>query len=116
MYTGLWLSNISTNFYIRNGLLFYHMSDDFDKLNRISSLHGPRTTIFCPSDKGSSDAVENHSENDTLEIFVNMIEYLEEYYYLFEEVEHHVLTYHTNHESNFKNQFPELTLQEHEWV
>jgi hypothetical protein len=78
--------------------------------------------FFHVFDKGSSIhknslAVENHSENDTLKIFFNMNEYLEEYYYyLFEEVEHHVLTHHTNLERNFKNRFPELILQEHEWV
>jgi hypothetical protein len=102
-------------------LLFCHISDDFDKLNRISSFHGPRTTIFHLSDRGSSihrnnDNLGNNSEKDTLEISVSMNEYTEEYSYLFEEVEHHVLTHHTSLERNFKNCFPKLTLQEYEWL
>jgi hypothetical protein len=55
-------------------------------------------------------------ESDTLEIFVNMSEYLEENDYAFEEIKPHVPTHLTNLESNFKNQFPELTLQQHEWM
>jgi hypothetical protein len=55
-------------------------------------------------------------ENDTLEIFVTMSEHLEENDYAFEEIKPHVLTHLTNLESNFKNHFPELTLQQHEWM
>jgi hypothetical protein len=55
-------------------------------------------------------------ENDTLEMFVNMSEYLEENDYAFEEIKSHVLTRLANLESNFKNHFPELTLQQHEWI
>jgi hypothetical protein len=49
-------------------------------------------------------------------MFVNMSEYLEENDYAFEEIKPHVLTHLTNIESNFKNRFPELTLQQHEWM
>jgi archaellum component FlaC len=95
------------------------ISDDLNGLN--SSLHGQSTTVFQLFDNGSnihknSDAMENHRENVNLGMSVNMSEYLEEYYYLFEEVKHHVLPHHTNLENNFKNCFPELTLHEHEWV
>jgi hypothetical protein len=56
-------------------------------------------------------------ESDTLEIFVNMSEYLEENDYAdYEEIKPHVLIHLTNLESNFKNRFPELTLQQHEWM
>jgi hypothetical protein len=43
-----------------------------------------------------------------------MNEYLEENEYAFEEIKPHVVTHLTNLESNFKNRFPELTLQQHE--
>jgi hypothetical protein len=49
-------------------------------------------------------------ENDTLEMFVNTSEYIEENDYAFEEIKPHVLTHLTNVESNFKNRIPELTL------
>jgi hypothetical protein len=55
-------------------------------------------------------------ENGTLEMFVNMTEYSEENDCAFEEIKPHVLTRLTNFESNFKNHFPELTLQQHEWM
>jgi hypothetical protein len=55
-------------------------------------------------------------ESDTLEMFVNMSEYLEKNDYAFEEIKPHVLTHLTNLDSNFKNRFPELTLQQHEWM
>jgi hypothetical protein len=55
-------------------------------------------------------------ESDTVEMFVNMSEYLEENDYTFEEIKPHVLTHLTNLESSFKNCFPELTLQQHEWI
>jgi hypothetical protein len=55
-------------------------------------------------------------ESDTLEMFFNMSEYLEKNDYAFEEIKPHVLTHLTNIESNFKNRFPELTLQQHEWM
>jgi hypothetical protein len=55
-------------------------------------------------------------ESDTLEMFVNMGEYLEENDCAFEESKPHVLIHLTNLESNFKNRFPELTLQQHEWM
>jgi hypothetical protein len=48
-------------------------------------------------------------------MFVNMSEHLEENDYAFEEIKPHVLTHLTNLDSNFKNRFPELTLQQHEW-
>jgi hypothetical protein len=53
-------------------------------------------------------------ESDTQEVFVNMSEYLEENDYAYEEFKPYVLTHLTNLESNFKNCFPELTLQQHE--
>jgi hypothetical protein len=49
-------------------------------------------------------------------MFVSIIEYLEENVCAFEEIKPHVLTHLTNLESNFKRRFPELTLQQHEWV
>jgi hypothetical protein len=49
-------------------------------------------------------------ESDTLEMFVNMSEYLAE------DIKPHVLTHLTNLESNFKNRFLKLTLQQHEWM
>jgi hypothetical protein len=49
-------------------------------------------------------------------MFVSISEYLEENDYGFEEIKPHVLTHLTNLESNFKNRFPELTLQQHEWM
>jgi hypothetical protein len=45
-----------------------------------------------------------------------MSEYPQENDYLFEEIKPHVLTHLTNIESNFKNRFPELTLQQQEWI
>jgi hypothetical protein len=45
-----------------------------------------------------------------------MNEYLEENEYAFEEIKPHVVTHLTNLESNFKNRFPEQTLQQHEWM
>jgi hypothetical protein len=45
-------------------------------------------------------------ENDNLEMFVNMSEYIEENDYAFEEIIPHVLTRLTNLENNFKNKFP----------
>jgi hypothetical protein len=35
---------------------------------------------------------------------------------IFEEIIPHILPYHTNLETNFKNRFPELTLQQPEWT
>jgi hypothetical protein len=55
-------------------------------------------------------------ESYTLEMFVNMREYLEENDNAFEEIKPHVLIHLTNLESNIKNHFPELTLQQHEWM
>jgi hypothetical protein len=45
-----------------------------------------------------------------------MSEYLEGNDYAFEEIKPHVLTHLTSIENNFKNLFPELTLQHHEWM
>jgi hypothetical protein len=45
-----------------------------------------------------------------------MSKYLEENYYAFEEIKPHVLTHLTNLDSNFKNRFQELILQQHEWL
>jgi hypothetical protein len=55
-------------------------------------------------------------ESETLEMFVNMIEYLEENGYASEKIKPHVLTHLTNLESNFKNRFLDLALQQHEWM
>jgi hypothetical protein len=55
-------------------------------------------------------------ESDTLEMSVNMSEYLEENDHAFEEIKPHVLTHLTNLQSNFMNRFPELTLQQHERI
>jgi hypothetical protein len=49
-------------------------------------------------------------------MFVNMSECLEENDYAFEEIKPNVLIHLTNLESNFKNSFQELTLQQHEWM
>jgi hypothetical protein len=49
-------------------------------------------------------------------MFVNMSEYLEGNYYAFEEIKPHVLTHLSLLESTFKNRFPELILQQHEWM
>jgi hypothetical protein len=45
-----------------------------------------------------------------------MSEYLEENDYAFGEFKPHILTYLTNLESNFKNRFPKLTLQQNECI
>jgi hypothetical protein len=45
-----------------------------------------------------------------------MSQYLEENDYVFEEIKPHVLSHLTNLESCFKNRFPEVTLQQHEWM
>jgi hypothetical protein len=55
-------------------------------------------------------------ENDNPEKFVSMIEYAEENDYACEEIKPFVLTHLPNHDSNFKNRFPELTLQQHDWT
>jgi hypothetical protein len=55
-------------------------------------------------------------ESDTQELFISMSEYLEENVYAFQEIKPHVLTHLTNLESNFKNRFRELTLQQQEWM
>jgi hypothetical protein len=99
-----------------------YLSDIFDKLNRLNSyLQGPNATVFQLFDKVSAFMKKtvlwkSLCESDTLEMFVSMSEYLEENDYAFEEIKPHVLTYLTNLESNFKNCFPELTLQQHEWT
>jgi hypothetical protein len=49
-------------------------------------------------------------------MFVSMIEYLEGNDYAFEEIKSHVLTHLTDLENDFMNRFPELTLQQHEWM
>jgi hypothetical protein len=94
----------------------------FDKLNGLnSSLQGLNATVFQFFDKVSAFMKKTMlwkslCNSDTLEMFVNMSEYLEENDYAFEENELHVMTHLTNFESNFKNRFPELTLQQHEWM
>jgi hypothetical protein len=45
-----------------------------------------------------------------------MSEYPKENNYAFDESKPHVLIHLTNLESNFKNHFPELMLQKHEWM
>jgi hypothetical protein len=55
-------------------------------------------------------------ESDTLQMFVSMSEYLEENGHTVEEIKLLVLTSVTNLESNFKNRFPEVTLEQHEWI
>jgi hypothetical protein len=45
-----------------------------------------------------------------------MSEYLEKNDHALEEIKPHVLNHLTNLENNFKNRFPELTLQQHEWM
>jgi hypothetical protein len=78
-----------------------------DKLNGVnSSLQDPNATILQHFDKVSAFMKntmlwKSLSESDTLEMFVNMSEYLEENYYAFEEIKPHVLTHFTNLESNF---------------
>jgi hypothetical protein len=100
--------------------LLSYLSDIIDKLNGLnSSLQGPNATVFQLFDKVSAFMKKTMlwkslCESDTLEIFVNMSEYLKENDYAFEEIKPHVLTHLTNLDSNFKNRFPELTLQQHE--
>jgi hypothetical protein len=115
IFTGMWFSTTST-LLDKNWLAL--QSDIFDKLNGPSpSLQGPNATIFQPFDKVSAFMRKTMlwkslCESDTLEMFVNMSEYLEENYYTFEEIKPHVLTHLTDLESSFKNRFPELPLQE----
>jgi hypothetical protein len=102
--------------------LLSYLSAIFDKLSGLnSSLQGPNATVFHIFDKVSAFMKntmlwKSLCGSDTLEIFVNMSEYLEENDYAFEEIKPHVLTRLTNLESNFKNRFRELTLQQHEWM
>jgi hypothetical protein len=64
-----------------------------DRLNGLnSSLRGPTATVFQLFDKVSAFMKKrmlwkSPSENNTLEMFVNMNEYLEESDYAFEEIE-----------------------------
>jgi plasmid replication initiation protein len=101
-------------------LLFCHLSDIFDKLNGLnSSLQGPNATVFQLFDKvwafmKKTMLWKSLCESDTQGVFVNMSEYLEENDYVCEEFKPYVLTHLTNLESNFKNRFQELTLQQHE--
>jgi hypothetical protein len=86
-----------------------------------SSFQGPNATVFQLFDKvsafmGKTMLWKSLCESDTLEMFVNMSEYLEENDYAFEEIKLNVLTHLTNLESNFKNRFPEITLQQHDWM
>jgi hypothetical protein len=59
---------------------------------------------------------ESLCESDTIEIFDNMTEYLEEKDDAFEEMKPHILTHLTLLERSFKNPFPELILQQHKWT
>jgi hypothetical protein len=92
------------------------LADIFDKLNGLnSSLQGPNATFFQLFDKVSAFMKKTMlwkslCESDTLEVFVSMIEQLEE------DIKSHVMIHLTNLGSNFKNRFPELTLQQHEWM
>jgi hypothetical protein len=54
-------------------------------------------------------------ESDTLEMSVNVSQYLEGNY-TFEEIKPYVLTHLTNLTSNFKNYFSELTLHQNNWM
>jgi hypothetical protein len=99
-------------------LLFCHIFQ-LNELN--SSLQGPNAIVFQLFDKilafmKKTMLWKSLCESHTLEMFVNMSEYLEENDYAFEETERHVLTHLTNLQSNFKNCFPELTLHQHEWM
>jgi hypothetical protein len=49
-------------------------------------------------------------------MFVSLSECLEENDYASEEIKPHILTHLTHVENNFKNHFPELTLQQLEWL
>jgi hypothetical protein len=97
------------------------MSDIFDKLNRpISSVQGPNTTVFQPFHKVSAFMKnmllwKSLCESDTLEMFVNMSAHLEVIITYLNKL-NLKLTDFTNLESNFKNHFPQLTLQQHEWI
>jgi hypothetical protein len=53
-------------------------------------------------------------ESDDLEIFVGICEYSEENWYVLEEIQSHDLTNLTKL-ANFKNGFPEINFQQHEW-
>jgi hypothetical protein len=89
--------------------LLSYLSDIFYKLNELNnSLQGPYATVFQLFDEVSAFMKKTMlwkslCESDTLEIFDNMSEYLEENYYEFEEIKPHVLTHLTNLESNFKD-------------
>jgi hypothetical protein len=102
--------------------LLSYLSDIFDKLNGLNScLQGPNATIFQLFDKvpeliKKTMLWKSLCESDTLEMFVNMSENLEEIDYAFKEIKPQVLTHLTNLESNFKNCFPELTLQQHQCI
>jgi hypothetical protein len=66
-----------------------HMSDVFNKLNRLScSIQGPVATVFQFFDKVSSFVNKTMlwksvCESDTLEMFVSMNEYIEEMDFIF---------------------------------
>jgi hypothetical protein len=102
--------------------LLSYVSDIFDKLNGLnSSLQGPNATVLQVFDKVSAFMKKTMlwkslCESDTLEMFINMTEYLEENDFAFKEIKSHVLTHLTNIDSNRKNRFPELTPQQHEWM
>jgi hypothetical protein len=77
-------------------------ADIFDKLNGLnSSLRGPTATVFQLFDKVSTFMkktilCKSLCENDALEMFFTVSEYLEENDYAFEEIKPHVLTRLTN--------------------
>jgi hypothetical protein len=97
--------------------LLSYVSDTFDKFNGLnSSFQGPNATVFQLCDKvlafmKKTMLGKNLCDCETLETFVNITEYLEGNDYAFEEIKHHVLTHLADLENNFKNHFPELTLQ-----
>jgi hypothetical protein len=99
-----------------------YLSDIFDKLNRLnSSLQVPNATVFQLFDRvlafmKNTMLWKNLCVSDTLEMLVSMSEYLEENDYAFEEIKPLVLTHLANLNTNFKNHFLELTLQQHEWM
>jgi hypothetical protein len=100
--------------------LLSYLSDIFDKINGLnSSLQDPNASVFHLFDKVSvfmkkTMLWKSLCESDTLEMFVNISDYQKKIITHLKELKFMFLTHLTNVESNFKNRFPELTLQQHE--
>jgi hypothetical protein len=90
----------------------------FDKLSGLNfSLRGPSATIFQRFDKVSAFMKKimlwkSFFEDETLEMFVVMSEYIAENDYAFEEIKPHLI----NLKANFKNCCLELTPHQCGWM